>query len=47
MIQTRDYDCSDFKTQVQAYKVFRKSTEDIYSLDGDRDGLPCEMLPTK
>lgn len=43
------YNCSDFKTQVQAQACFEKcmkeTGKDIHKLDGDRNGLACESLP--
>jgi len=38
------YNCSDFKTYAEALKVYRKHTNDIYHLDADHDGIPCEKL---
>lgn len=43
-----DYNCSDFKTQVEAQMFYEKHggpMEDIYRLDGDNDGIVCESLP--
>jgi hypothetical protein len=47
-----DYNCSDFKTQAEAMTVYRRCGElgknmDVFRLDGDKDGLVCEALPTK
>ena len=39
-----DKNCSNFKTQIQAQEEFEKHTKDIYRLDGDKDGIPCESL---
>ncbi len=42
---TRDYNCSDFKTQAEAQRIFNSSPGDPYKLDGDSDGVACESLP--
>jgi len=42
------YNCSDFKTQAEAQKVFDSCSgiaNDIHKLDGDGDGKVCEALP--
>ncbi len=39
-----DYNCSDFKTFDEAMAMFKKNVKDIYHLDGDSDGIPCESL---
>ena len=41
---TLDYNCSDFQNREEAIKVFLSNEEDIYKLDGDKDGIPCESL---
>lgn len=41
----RDYDCSDFRSQRQAQRVFARADRDIYGLDIDGDGIACESLP--
>lgn len=41
----RDYNCSDFRTQAEAQKLFDPVSGDTYSLDRDRDGIACESLP--
>jgi Excalibur calcium-binding domain len=44
----RDRDCSDFDTQRQAQKFFKKAggpKKDPHGLDRDRDGKACESLP--
>lgn len=41
----KDYNCSDFKSQKEAQKVFEQDPRDIYRLDGDHDGKACESLP--
>ena len=44
----RDYDCSDFSTQKEAQKFFKKNggpQKDPHGLDGDGDGRACESLP--
>ncbi|HTU14787.1 MAG TPA: excalibur calcium-binding domain-containing protein [Solirubrobacterales bacterium] len=42
----RDRDCSDFKTQRQAQKFFKKhkgsKKRDPHRLDADHDGRACE-----
>jgi hypothetical protein len=45
--QSKDYNCSDFNTQKQAQKFFKKHhpRQDPYRLDADRDGIACEALP--
>jgi competence protein ComEC len=43
-----DKDCSDFKSQKQAQKFFKKHggpQRDPHNLDGDDDGIACEDLP--
>jgi len=45
-----DYNCSDFKTQAEAMEVYNKCKSagknmDVFRLDGDKDGLVCEVLP--
>jgi hypothetical protein len=46
---SRDYDCSDFKTQHQAQKFFKKHGGSRHNnfddLDADHDGIACEDLP--
>jgi hypothetical protein len=44
----RDYDCSDFSTQKQAQRFFKKAggpKKDPHRLDADHDGIACEALP--
>jgi hypothetical protein len=44
----RDYNCSDFSSQRQAQKFFKKHGgpgKDPYRLDADHDGIACEALP--
>jgi hypothetical protein len=43
----RDRDCSDFSTQAQAQRFYKKHNprRDPHGLDADRDGLACESLP--
>jgi micrococcal nuclease len=41
----RDYNCSDFKTQTSAQRVFDSIPGDPYKLDADSDGVACESLP--
>jgi hypothetical protein len=36
------YNCSDFKTQKEAQKVFEICSIDIHDLDRDNDGMACE-----
>ncbi len=40
-----DYNCDDFTTQSDAQKFFAKVKDDLYRLDGDKDGSACESLP--
>lgn len=44
-LSKKNYDCIDFKTQEEAQKVFKSHITDIYYLDGDDDGIACELLP--
>jgi hypothetical protein len=46
-----DYNCSDFKNQSEAMAVYKRCGEmgknmDVFRLDGDKDGLVCEALPS-
>jgi hypothetical protein len=36
------YNCSDFKTQKEAQKVFEICSIDTHDLDRDNDGVACE-----
>ncbi len=36
------YNCSDFKTQKEAQKIFEQCEKDIHDLDRDDDGVACE-----
>ncbi len=40
----QDYNCSDFKTQKEAQEVFKRNMYDIYKLDANHNGWPCEEL---
>lgn len=43
-----DYNCDDFSTEPEAQKFFEKvggTGNDLYRLDGDKDGEACESLP--
>ena len=43
-----DYNCDDFSTQSEAQSFFKKvggTSNDLYRLDGDKDGEACESLP--
>jgi hypothetical protein len=41
-----DYNCDDFKTQPESQRFFTKvGGNDLYGLDGDKDGEACESLP--
>jgi len=43
-----DYNCDDFSTQAEAQAFFIKiggTGNDLYRLDGDKDGVACESLP--
>lgn len=43
-----DYNCDDFSTQPEAQAFFNKvggKENDLYRLDGDKDGDACEDLP--
>lgn len=43
---TRDFNCRDFKTQVEAQKILDSTTgEDTHKLDRDGDRIACESLP--
>jgi len=42
------YNCSDFSTHAEAQRVFEVCggvAHDVYRLDGDHDGIACELLP--
>ena len=47
--ESNKYNCSDFKTHLEAQKVFEccivKVGKDIHKLDGNNDGQVCESLP--
>ena len=45
----RDRDCSDFRTQRQAQRFFKKHDprDDPHGLDADNDGKACEELPRR
>lgn len=40
------YNCGDFATQEEAQAEYEKDTSDPSNLDGDNDGIACEMLPS-
>lgn len=44
------YNCDDFRTQEEAQEVFEyckfDSSNDPHRLDGDKDGVACESLPS-
>ena len=43
-----DYNCDDFVSQPKAQRFFEKvggTGNDLYRLDGDKDGAACESLP--
>jgi hypothetical protein len=42
-----DRDCSDFRTHRQAQHFFETHNprRDPHNLDGDNDGIACEVLP--
>ncbi len=41
-----DYNCSDFVTQEEAQRVYEQCGTDVNRLDGDKDGIVCEALPS-
>lgn len=48
----KDYNCADFKSQPEAQQVYDRcktlgQNMDVYHLDGDKDGIVCEVLPKK
>jgi len=46
---TDEYNCDDFATQPEAQKFYDKAggvSQDTNRLDGDKDGIACESLPT-
>ncbi len=46
--QKEAINCVNFKTQKEAQEMFEYcggTTDDIYRLDGDKDGIACEALP--
>lgn len=45
MNKDNDINCSDLKDRYEAEKFFNIFKEDIYGLDKDKDGIPCEKLP--
>ncbi|MBT4191862.1 MAG: excalibur calcium-binding domain-containing protein [Candidatus Diapherotrites archaeon] len=36
------YNCSDFKIQKEAQKIFEMCENDVHDLDRDNDGVACE-----
>ena len=42
-----DYNCDDFETQQEAQRVYEQCGTDINRLDGDKDGIVCEALPSE
>ena len=40
-----DKNCSDFSTQTEAQKEFKKHSKDIHGLDRNGDGVACNNLP--
>lgn len=42
-----DYNCSNFKSYSEALRVFKKNAIDVYHLDTNHNGIPCEMLVLK
>lgn len=45
---TDEYNCSDFKTQIEAQAFYDKAggvQADTNRLDGNKDGTPCQALP--
>ncbi len=45
--KVRDYNCSDFNTYAEARLVFSKNKKDVYGLDRNHNGVPCENLIDK
>jgi hypothetical protein len=48
--QTYNYNCDDFSYQEEAQKVYEKCAKnslDVHGLDGNKDGVACQSLPTK
>lgn len=41
---TQDLDCNDFATIEEARAAYYADPSDPYDLDGDNNGLPCEMV---
>lgn len=39
-----DYNCSDFKNKEEAMEIFKENKKDIYNLDKNKNGIPCESL---
>lgn len=37
-----DYNCSDFKTYKDMLKIYERNTRDVYHLDANGDGKPCQ-----
>lgn len=44
--ETGDLDCSDFSTHEEAQEFYENEDPDNWhGLDGDEDGVACELLP--
>ena len=43
-LESKEYDCNDFKNWYEAKMKFQENSEDIYNLDLDNDGVPCNNL---
>lgn len=41
----RNYNCTNFRTQVEAQRILDSTPGDPYKLDRDSDGVACESLP--
>lgn len=47
---TDEYNCEDFDTQQEAQEFFENAggpSQDTNRLDGDKDGIACEHLPSR
>ncbi len=43
-LKNKEWNCSDFRTQIQAQNFFKRFATDRYHLDQDHDGIVCENL---
>lgn len=43
-VEYKEYNCSDFETQIQSQKIFEQNENDIFHLDKNNNGIACEGL---